>query len=61
MNATDITGPVCPFSVAISDFVSIFQSLIASSEDPLVRIVPFVLNATDRTGLVCPSSVTISV
>ena len=48
-------------SVAISVLVSTFHSLIVLSDDPLARIVPFVLNATELTQLLCPLSVAISV
>ena len=41
LNATDLTEPVCPFSVTISVLVYTFQSLIVLSSDPLAKIVPF--------------------
>ena len=47
--------------MAISVLVSIFQSLIVLSYDPLARIVPVLLKATELTLSKCPDKVAISV
>ena len=45
----------------ISVLVSIFQSLIELSSDPLARIVPVLLKATEVTVDLCPHKFAISV
>ena len=50
----------CPYRLAISVFVSIFQSLILFSNDPLARIVPILLKTTEVTGFSCPFNIAIS-
>ena len=47
--------------MVISVLVSIFQSLIVLSFDPLARIVPVLLKATELTLSKCPDKVLISV
>ena len=42
-------------------FVSMFQSLIVLSHDPLAKIVPVLLKATELTDSLCPYRVAISV
>ena len=48
LQETEVTGCVCPYKVAISVLVSMFQSLIVS-DDPLARIVPMLLKETELT------------
>ena len=41
LNATNVTGLLCPYNVEISVSVSMFQSFIVLSSDPLAKRVPF--------------------
>ena len=61
LKATDVTWLLCPYRVAISVFVSIFQSLIVLSYDALTRIVPELLKITSMTASLCPDRLAISV
>ena len=47
--------------MAISVLVSMFQSLIVSSYDPLARVVPVLLKETEVTSNLCPYKLAISV
>ena len=42
-----MTQLLCPYRVASSVLVSMFQSLIVVSNDPLARIAPVLLKATE--------------
>ena len=48
LKATELTTFECPYKLAISVLVSMFQRLIVLS-DPLARIVPVLLKATEVT------------
>ena len=49
LKATEVTIFSCPYRLAISNFVSMFQSLIVLSHDPLAKIVPVLLKETEVT------------
>ena len=57
LNATLLTGAVCPVRVAMCAPVAIFQSRMVLSSPPLARINPSGLKATLHTIDVCPTNV----
>ena len=61
LKATEVTDSLCPYKVAISVFVSMFQSLIVLSFDPLANIVPILLKATEAIRFLCPYKIPIYV
>jgi hypothetical protein len=56
-NATDMTQPVWPLSVAVQSPVAVFQSLMVLSCDADASVFESWENATDVTQRVWPSSV----
>ena len=61
LKATEVTALSCIYRLAIYVLVSMFQSLIVLSSDPLARIAPVLLNVTEVTLSSCPFRVVISV
>ena len=52
---------LCPYRLAISVVVSMFQSLIVLSDDPLARITPLLLKQTEVMLFLCPYKLPITV
>ena len=61
LNATLVTGSVCPLSVSISVPLSASHTLTVLSQLPLTMRLPSGLNDTLLTPSVCPLRVRISV
>ena len=56
LSARHVTQSSWPSKVAIKVFISVFQTLIALSFDPLNKIIPFDSNNKHKTSSLCPSS-----
>src|SRR5262245_53006926 len=57
LNATDMIGPVCPFSVAFTSPESTSQTFAVLSQLPEANVLPSAEKATEYTRSVCPLKV----